>query len=268
MWGKTIQTVFGALVSVSLLLTSVGSSSGSATRHPAALPQFAATSRGVTGVAAAQAARPIDPSPYGQYSPRLASDSAGNLFAVWQDYREGQGSPHIRFAYRPGGGAWQPSAKLDPASTVQWRPTLVVDGSGNAYAAWQDRRSGYDQVYLATRPAGGAWGAGQVISPTVSSEPQSTPALAVNRRGDAVIFWAQGRCCVNPSAIYAAGRPAGGSWGRAERIGQGHPSQSYLAAALDDWGQASAIWLDPTGKQVSFATRPPGGKGEIGRAHV
>jgi hypothetical protein len=135
MFGKTTQKLFGALVIVSLLLTSVGSSRGAtAATQTAAPPAIAAASRVGTGMAIPAAATPIDPSPYGQYYPKLAGDSAGNLFAVWQDYREGQGSPHIRFAYRPAGGAWQPSAKLDPASTVQWRPTLVVDGSGNAYA--------------------------------------------------------------------------------------------------------------------------------------
>ncbi len=260
MFGQAIQKLFGALVIVSLVLTGVGSTRGAAARETAAPPvDVAATSRGGTDMAAPQAATPIDPGPYGQYSPKLAADSAGNLFAVWQDHRDGQGRSHIRFAQRPAGGAWQPSVKLDPASTLQWNPTLAVDGSGNAYAAWQDRRSGHDQIYFAARPAAGAWSAGQVISPTLASEPQDAPALAVNRRGEALILWAQGRCCVNPTAVYAATRPAGGVWGAAQRIGQARSWGASLNAALDDWGGAYAIWLDPTSAQVSFAARPAGG---------
>jgi hypothetical protein len=260
MFGKTMQKLFGALVIASLVLTGATPSRGAAAARQAIAPLAAAAlGRAGTDMAAPQAAQPIDPSPYGQSSPKLAGDSAGNLFAVWQDYRgEASNRPHIRFAYRPAGGDWQPSIKVDPTNSIQWLPTLAVDGRGDAYLAWQDRRSGYDQVYFATRPAGGAWSAGQVISPTVASEPQSTPALAVNRRGEAVVFWAQGRCCVNPSSIYVAARSAGGSWGAAQRIGQARPWGSYLNAALDDWGQAYAIWLDLTGAQVSFAARPPG----------
>jgi hypothetical protein len=42
MWGKTIQKVFGALVSVSLLLTSVGSARGAAASRQAAVPSVVA----------------------------------------------------------------------------------------------------------------------------------------------------------------------------------------------------------------------------------
>jgi hypothetical protein len=65
--------------------------------------------------APAQAPEAIDPGNWDQDYPSAAGDSAGNLYAVWQDYREGT-VPHIRFAYRPVDGGWQTSVKLDPTA--------------------------------------------------------------------------------------------------------------------------------------------------------
>ncbi len=225
-----------------------------------ALPAAAVSDPAPAAWSAPPGAEPIDPSPYGQYHVRVAGDSNGNLFAVWQDYRDNKRS-QVRVAFRPAGGAWQPSLRLDSADTVQVEPAIAVDGSGSAYAAWIDQRGGYDQLYFATRPAGGVWGPGQPVSPTSSSsQAQNQPALAVNRRGEAVLVWVQG---AGPGhfAVYAALRPAGGPWGAAELLQtiSDFYSNFQADAALDDWGRAYVLWRARLDPGLFFSTRPPGG---------
>jgi RHS repeat-associated protein len=206
-------------------------------------------------------ALPIDAASAAQHAPVLVADSAGNLYAVWQDFRD-QDASRVRFAYRPAGGAWQPSERIDRDNSVQWRPTLAVDGSGNTYAAWLDERSDQDKVYFAFRPAGGTWGDSEALTRSVPrQEDQQRPALAVNRRGDAVLIWAQGSNQTKKHAVHAAIRPAGGAWAAAERLAEfGGELWNFDAdAAIDDWGRAHALWKASPEDAVMHATRTPGG---------
>ena len=206
--------------------------------------------------APSQGPEPIDPGDWDQFSPNAAGDVAGNTFAVWQDTREG--APRIRFAERPAGGDWQPSLKLDPtAAGDQVDPHIAVDGSGNLYAAWTDYRGSTGQVYFAYRPAGGDWGASEVISPT--TEAQERISLAVNRRGEAVVSWRQGTTWPNYN-VFTSLRSASGDWGAAEQVNTltGN-SIINTSIALDDWGRAYVAWEDWDEDQIFFAERSPDG---------
>lgn len=202
----------------------------------------------------ALAAEAIDPSAWHQAAPSLMADSSGNLYAVWEDYRAG--NAHIRFASHPAGGAWQASVQVDTSSTAaQVAPRIAVDGSGNLYAVWEDARGSVRAIYFAYRPAGGAWGASQVISTT--TEAQGYPALAVNRRGEAVVAWQQG---ASPSQhVWAVLRPAGGPFGAAQRVSQAASSMPFPSAAMDDWGRAYVLWRLASSNQILFALRLAGG---------
>ncbi|MBM4429500.1 MAG: hypothetical protein FJ026_04020, partial [Chloroflexi bacterium] len=207
-----------------------------------------------TALLATQSATAIDPGPWHQESPSLAADSAGNLYAIWADYR---GSAiEIRWAYCPAGGTWQPSEEVNPASTTApVGPKIAVDGAGNLYAVWLDDYGSVDAIYFTYRPAGGAWEPSQVISPT--AETQVSPSLAVNRRGEAVVAWAQS--AFPNQHVWTAVRPVGGPFGAAERMSQASSPNPFPSAAMDDWGRAYVLWNSLSTFQVLFALRPVGG---------
>src|SRR6185369_4546609 len=84
-----------------------------------------------------------------QLAPRLASDSAGGAFIVWEDY---QGDPANRFSKIYGqhlnssgaiatGGWVAGGVELAVAATDQKSPHLVSDGSGGAIVIWEDDNS-------------------------------------------------------------------------------------------------------------------------------
>ena len=199
------------------------------------------------------AATRIDPGPWNQQHLTLAADSLGTLYAAWEDYRT-DNTPHVRFAICPVGGAWGPSAKVDPPSTeAQTAPRLAVDGAGNLFAVWRDARGSAPQTYFAYRPAGGAWSATQAISPT--AEAQWDPFIAVNHRGEAVVAWGQGTGGLQD--VWAAVRAPGGPFGAAQRLSTQTVWYPWPSAAMDDWGRAYALWAG--GEQVLFALRPAGG---------
>jgi uncharacterized repeat protein (TIGR01451 family) len=86
--------------------------------------------------------------------PSLAAGGSGNVYVAWQDDRNG---PDIYFARSTDGGAtWGANYRVndDIGSTNQWHPSMVVDGSGNPYVAWQDERNGNHDIYTARWPDG------------------------------------------------------------------------------------------------------------------
>jgi len=233
----------GAVAIVALLLTA-----GLPLAAAPSPTNLAKVSQPSQGWSAAGPLEPVDPSPFNQFDPKIAADSAGNLLFLWSDYREGSNQPHVRYSYKPAGGAWQPSAKLDPAgSGTQWRPTVAMDGSDNAYAAWVDGRSGALQIYFAYRPAGGDWGAGAPVGPT-PGRVQLNPDLVVNQRGDALLVWLQGE--TGGFKISVARRPAGDRWRAAVNLTPAVLTRwTDVAAGLDDWGRGYALWVGGSGSQ-------------------
>src|SRR5262249_19685437 len=87
-----------------------------------------------------------------QYVPAAVSDGAGGAIVAWQDGRRGTGNYDI-FAQRVDGDGnllWAPAGvPVCAATNNQINPTIIGDGAGGAYIAWQDYRKGteYD-IYL------------------------------------------------------------------------------------------------------------------------
>ena len=88
-----------------------------------------------------------------QYLPSVAVDASGNAYAVWTDLRAG-GGHDIYFSYRPAGGSWGANVRVndDEGPESQLYPSIAADHSGNAYAVWQDYRSGYSDIYSSGWP--------------------------------------------------------------------------------------------------------------------
>src|SRR5256885_15693142 len=89
-------------------------------------------------------------------APRIASDGAGNIVAVWREI-DGDTSS-IRAAFRPKGDPWGPSQRISLPAAATEGPEVAMDRSGNAVAVWHSSSGGHTSVVQAAgRPAGGNW---------------------------------------------------------------------------------------------------------------
>jgi len=85
-----------------------------------------------------------------QLNPCVATDQLGNIYAVWEDERDGLYA--IRYAYRQAGKP-QFNASMEVASPgnndIQRRASIIATDPGRVFVTWQDDRAGttYD-VYL------------------------------------------------------------------------------------------------------------------------
>jgi hypothetical protein len=127
-----------------------------------------------------------------QYAPHLISDGAGGAFVVWGDFRTGMGQIYAQKINSSGAPQWAAKGVLVcTAPADQFGGVITSDGAGGAIVAWYDFRNGLDDVFaqrLAAATGARLWGdSGVAVCDTVGS--QSTPAIASDGSGGAVIFW-------------------------------------------------------------------------------
>jgi hypothetical protein len=190
--------------------------------------------------------------------PGLAVDPDGNAYAVWEDSRNGNSD--IYFAYRPAGGSWGVNVKIndDLGVSVQKSPSITVDPDGNAYAVWYDFRSSSWDIYFSYRPAGKSWGPNVKVNDSLMGSPSRQTSIAVDGQGNAQAVWVDSRN--GKEDIYSAYRPKGGTWGSNEKVSKGTLIQSKPVIAMDNQGNAYAVWDSfDNGYKIYFAYRPAGG---------
>ena len=141
-------------------------------------------------------------------------------------------------------------ASDDTSGVSQSSPAIAVDGSGNAYAVWEDWRNRNDDIYFSYRPAGGDWGPNLKVNDDPGTSSQWNPAIGVDGSGNAYAVWEDWRNGDHNNYfncdIYFSYRPAGGSWGANVRVNDdpGTANQVWSAIAVDASGNAYAVWDD------------------------
>ena len=133
-----------------------------------------------------------------QYVPVAVSDGSGGAIVVWQDGRLGAGNYDI-YAQRVDGDGnrlWASAGvPVCVATNNQISPTIIADGAGGAFIAWQDYRKGsefdiYAQHINASGAvvSGGRWVANGLGICTATNS-QFYPTLASDGAGGAYLVW-------------------------------------------------------------------------------
>jgi len=145
-------------------------------------------------------------------------------------------------------------------SNGQTKPITLAAKSG-AYAIWTETQTGGDDgfisasstrsdIYFSYLPAGRDWGPAVRVNDDDGAS-RSTPAIAVDRQGNAYAAWVDYRD--GEAAIYAATRPVGGEWGRNARVSSGAANGYTGLAIIVDWeGTVHVSWegLDRCGGEA------------------
>jgi hypothetical protein len=133
-------------------------------------------------------------------SPRLAVAPNGYAALVWVQ-RAGTDNA-VRVALRPPGGAWSAPALLRTDAQTKFEPTVAVDSAGDAAVSWSEILASGTVVAVASRPAGGAFGAPELLTDTRST---FGAAVGVDAAGQVTLLYSPG------PAIAVRDFPAGDS---------------------------------------------------------
>jgi hypothetical protein len=159
--------------------------------------------------------------------------------------------------------SWSAPAGVSTAGAVAYEPHLAVDAKGDAAAIWMhgDGSGGYG-TQVATRVAGGAWGAPVTLTgPGVHT---ADTTIAIDAKGDAVAVWEQdvGVELVEV-ATHAAGAP---DWSGATTVSNPMREADDAQVAIDPKGDAIVAWTgeDAAGEKIVQASAEQGFGGEWG----
>ncbi len=166
------------------------------------------------------------------FAPIVAVDDRGGAVAAWQ---LGDGSHRlIQASVRSTDGTWSQPELLSTPGHDATEPVLAVDGAGDAIVGWARSNGLWRAAQIASRAAGGTWGPPRNLSRR--GRHAGGVELAMNRRGDALVSWAQG------GAMAAAVRPAGKDRWNLAPLGVCLCGSLRFEIALDEEGNATAVW--------------------------
>lgn len=233
------------------------------------------------------AARVVSPETESASAPTIAFDARGDATIAWAGVSGT--SPNLTYrvrarTWRADGGFGEPQ-QLTSATMASANEALnfgsiklAADGLGSVFAVWAFFSSSppspseplgrsASSIGAAVQPAGGSFA---LPATTLASGEEwitpgwqvRSPAIAVDRGGNALVIWSQLMSVGGMQSIEAKARPVGGTFQPTAEIVYGPGPQAFEpSVAFDDAGNAVAVWLGQTGGKASVlaAERSAGG---------
>jgi len=126
-----------------------------------------------------------------QSNPSIVSDGNGGAIVAWEDSRFGGSDVYARRVTINGFGQWAVDGiVLSAQANSQVNPVLLADGSGGAFAAWEDARTGGNpDIYVQRLNLAGAeqWAANGVALATTGAGRE--PDITTDGLGGAIVAW-------------------------------------------------------------------------------
>ena len=174
-------------------------------------------------------------------APATASDSSGNIWAVW--HTGAAGSRDIYIARRAAGAnSFGAGTQITTNNADQHNPALAVGAKDKLYIVWQDNRNGDWDIYGSTSTNGRTWSAQRQI--TDSNDNQINPAIAIDSQSTnrAYVVWQDDRS--GNEDIYVALSANAFLTNAVTRITSNTSDQTTPAIAIDSSNTAYVVWTD------------------------
>ena len=185
-------------------------------------------------------------------SPKIETDSFGNIYVVWHDNRTGNSWDVYLSKSEDGGASFLPSVRVNDyvSSVYQYEPDLAVDSSGNIYISWN--RYYYDadleqwdyDVVMATSANGGAT-FGSNVKVNDGSDWQYKSSIKVGPSGNVYVAWTDRRNEGISDVYFARSTNGGRTFSENIRVNDTpEQSQGYPEMALDEDEVIYVVWND------------------------
>jgi hypothetical protein len=196
----------------------------------------------------------VTPTSAGQFSPAIVSDGAGGAIVAWEDNRNYPNSGMDIYAqHLAADGSLAPGWPADglPLCRVpefQGPPLMCTDGSGGAFVAWQDGRSGGENSVVVIRVAGngtipnGWFEGGSALGS--GNWHEGDPRIVPDGAGGVMVVWSDWRMFgLTAPDIWGAHLDAAGGL-LSGPICTAIEAQSLPALARDGTGRFLVAWQD------------------------
>jgi hypothetical protein len=181
------------------------------------------------------------------------------VYAVWGDYRDGNGEIYFKKSSDKG-ASWDQDVRLTIDTAASRRPCISASGS-TVDIVWFDKRDGDNEIYYKhSADEGTTWGADTRL--TNSSGDSFNPSLAVS--GSAVhVVWYDNRDG-NLEIYYKRSEDEGVGWGADTRLTDAPGDSQYPSIAVSG-PVVHVVWTDlRDGNEEIYYKRDPTGGFAVG----
>jgi hypothetical protein len=132
----------------------------------------------------------------------LASDAEGNLWLVWQGFRNGRSDIFVR---RWDGNAWSPATQVSQSAADDWHPAVATDSKGSVYVAWETYENNDFDIRMRSY-VGGSWSDIEPVADTLRYE--AYPSLACDSEDRLWVAWNESGLQWGKDTGFLLNRPA------------------------------------------------------------
>lgn len=186
---------------------------------------------------------------FGEESPLLSVDSAGNATAVWQ--RHHGGKLIYQSAVRQAGGPWSTPSRFFGDLEEGFGLQVAVDPLGNETAIFGRRAARSWVVQSAARSVGGIWSA----PVTLSAAGAGSALVAAGPEGNVTAVWLLEREEGWRSVVQSATRSPGGIWSAPVNLSSPRRAARSPQIAIDPQGGATVVWEAEYSDAIESSTR-------------
>ncbi len=193
---------------------------------------------------------------YDAESPRISIGPDGTTTVAWE---RGTGSGDVaESSTRPPDGDFSPAEVLSGPGTSLSSVVPAAGPGGAATVTWVALSGPDYRVHAATRPAGGSFGAAELLSPAAAEAIEADVAIGSDGITIVVFTLRDG----SDEVIQARVRPPGGAFAAASDLSATSDFVRDPRIAIGSDGTAAAAWflqVAPFSHQVQTSIRPAGG---------
>ena len=181
----------------------------------------------------------ISNTPGACFDPEIVAETAGNLYAAWENYNPGIAD--IFFCRSIDHGAsWSSALNLSNNPVDSRHANLAVGGNGRVFFLYGDDTPGYRDIYFRRSPDRGlSWGSKINISRSKGSS--WWPDMAADGSGNVYIIWEEN---ANIEIDFSRSQDDGDSWSPPLNLSR-HGGAGLVvmpSIALDGSGRLFAVW--------------------------
>ncbi len=200
-----------------------------------------------------------------QSYPSIAVAGEGNVYCVWEDWRNGQAE--VYFSYRPAGGIWNKNEKvLKEIPNANPGAKIVTGEHEEVYCIFCPRYGTVERdVYFTERIGAGQWTNPIKINDDSGDNSQIEARLAIDNKGILYCIWLDSRNTGPFSKdLYFSMKPKDGNWTPNEKVNDILGGALRPCLVVDSAGNCYAVWEDLRNTSeyrddIYFAFRPKGG---------
>src|SRR5579859_77207 len=185
------------------------------------------------------------------FTPQMAVDSAGNIYAVWED--DTANNSNILFSRSTDGGAtFSTPRNLSNTSGFSFNPHIFVDSHNNVSVVWEDDTPGNLDVFYSHSTDGGTTFSTPVNVSNDSSD-SSSPQVVADSAGNVFVVWESDTGALG--ILFSRSLDGGSTFAAPVMLSTNTGGSMAPQLAVDLTGNISVAWEDDilSSSDISFS---------------